>query len=508
MRRCHRVFRRAKWLGAHGRSTPTLALRPRVTCGRVSLTVLSAVSLAFSRQAHAAQVFIVDRAVVFEADVGETNVVDIVGGPSAVTITDSGSRSSAIGMSLDPVNVVLVPGAGCSSRGPTIAVCSARRLDGMHVHAGGGDDAVGLTGVRIKAAAWGGSGNDRLVGGSLDDLLDGGDGGDLLSGGPGDDRLRGRGGPDILDGGDGSDRLVGGRGPDRFDGGPLDLDVASYADRDESVTITLDGKANDGAQGEADNVLTNVDQVVGGKGNDVLRVARTARLSYEDAHLEGGPGNDRILGGPASDHLFGQGGDDRIEGRGGDDLITGGAGADSATGGRGRDFLSGDFGPDVLSGGRGADQLIGGPGRDVLRAGPANDVLYMAHGGGDRANCGTGYDRVVHGAGNLVAGDCEPERRLLPPPVGFCCGEFTVRTVRATARIVDPGRGPRYVVARVSVNARSVGPYTMAMVLVRLFDASQRELSRKNVVLALNRDVRVGNLRVPYRARTAQAHVV
>lgn len=65
----------------------------------------------------------------------------------------------------------------------------------------------------------GGSGRDRLVGGTASDLLDGADGPDSIVGMGGEDLLIGGLGADILKGGAGADVLVGLTDPDRLNGG-------------------------------------------------------------------------------------------------------------------------------------------------------------------------------------------------------------------------------------------------------------------------------------------------
>jgi hypothetical protein len=60
----------------------------------------------------------------------------------------------------------------------------------------------------------GGSGNDVINGNGGNDRLNGGSGADTLNGGAGKDELNGGSGNDILDGGSGSDELEGGSGND------------------------------------------------------------------------------------------------------------------------------------------------------------------------------------------------------------------------------------------------------------------------------------------------------
>lgn len=199
----------------------------------------------------------------------------------------------------------------------------------------------------------GGAGADVLVGSAAANALDGGDGDDVLSG---------RGGNDVLDGGGGADALNG-------DGG---VDAADYSGRRAPVTVTLDGLANDGAEGERDNVAT--EKVRGGRGDDLLEGDRRANI------LDGGAGADLLRGG---------GGADTLRGGAGADALHGGAGADWLLGGSGDDRLSGDAGNDTGDGGAGSDRVLGGRGRDrVAGGGGGNDVVDAGGDAGDEGRPG------------------------------------------------------------------------------------------------------------------------
>jgi Ca2+-binding RTX toxin-like protein len=132
----------------------------------------------------------------------------------------------------------------------------------------------------------GGSGNDTITGSAADNVLVGGAGDDTLTGGAGNDLLDGGTGNDVLNGGDGTD-------------------TATYANAATGVTVSLDGKPDDGVQGEADNVDT--ENVIGSPHDDVL-IGNAGANS-----LSGGDGNDRILGGTGADVLDGGNGDDIIQ---------------------------------------------------------------------------------------------------------------------------------------------------------------------------------------------------
>jgi Ca2+-binding RTX toxin-like protein len=184
---------------------------------------------------------------------------------------------------------------------------------------GPGDDSLegGVGGDPIS----GGGGSDTLLGGDGQDALAGGPGLDELQGEDGDDRLNGAGAPlvgadgaDDLSGGAGDDELHGGAGNDRHDGGlgadrisgEGGRDAVSYEDRGAPITVTFDGEANDGAPDEGDNVLADIEIVLGGAVGDTL--SGDARANVLDAgsgddYLNGAEGPDRIAGGSGTDVL-------------------------------------------------------------------------------------------------------------------------------------------------------------------------------------------------------------
>ena len=149
------------------------------------------------------------------------------------------------------------------------------------------------------------------------EVVTGGDGDDSLTGSPQTNELEGGAGNDTLDGGLGSDSMAGGDG----------TDTATYAARTAPVTVmaTVGGGPIDGEFGEGDNVLGDVENVIGGSGNDSLTGGDAANV------LTGGSGNDDLDGGADADTLAGGDGSDRLQGRGGADVFDGGAGGDTAT---------------------------------------------------------------------------------------------------------------------------------------------------------------------------------
>ena len=190
----------------------------------------------------------------------------------------------------------------------------------------------------------GGAAGDTLIGDASANVLWGGFSGGGLT--DGDDVLDGRGGPDLF---------MGDAGRDTVD----------YSSRTQPVTVTLDGLANDGEQGEADNASADVENVTGGSGADTL-----------------------------TGHPFT-------------------AIANVLAGGPGADTLDGVSGNDTLDGGDGGDSLIGGTGDDVFRA---RDGIV------DALSCGAGADSGPADREDGAAADCEslelPAVEEPAPPTG------------------------------------------------------------------------------------------
>jgi Ca2+-binding RTX toxin-like protein len=154
---------------------------------------------------------------------------------------------------------------------------------------------------------------ENLTGSHGADRLYGTAGADVLIGGGGDDRIDGRGGDDTLQGDDGRDRLDGGAGNDRLTGddgvisgketlyadvllGGTGVDLADYRDDWVPVTVDLDGRSgDDGVKGEHDTVGADVENIIGGHGDNTLT---------------GNAANNIIVGGEGRDVLRGLGGDD------------------------------------------------------------------------------------------------------------------------------------------------------------------------------------------------------
>jgi Ca2+-binding RTX toxin-like protein len=135
------------------------------------------------------------------------------------------------------------------------------------------------------------AGGGVIIGNDLDNVLS--------AGGPtfGGCSISGLGGNDILIGTEGTDTFVGGGGNDTVD----------YSGRSEDLTITLDNQANDGATDENDWIQADVENVIGGDGDDTI-VGNDQRN-----RLDGGGGDDHLTGNGARDVLIGGNGDDTAD---------------------------------------------------------------------------------------------------------------------------------------------------------------------------------------------------
>jgi Ca2+-binding RTX toxin-like protein len=229
---------------------------------------------------------------------------------------------------------------------------------------------------------FGAAGNDSLTGGGSQGIqIFGGAGNDTLAGGSGNDGIFGGLGNDWL-----IDGTVGTTGADVFAGSD-GIDTMDYSSRTAGVTVTLDATADDGEGGtapEQDTVDTDIENIIGGTGSDILFGSASANI---------------IIGGTGADSIHGGAGLDTVSYAPVSGAVTAalpiavdsadfstingtsaGAEADwifgdieNLTGGSGADSLTGNSGPNELVGGGGNDTLIGGAGDDVLEGGAAGN---------------------------------------------------------------------------------------------------------------------------------------
>ena len=261
----------------------------------------------------------------------------------------------------------------------------------------------------LPVEVWGGEGKDQLQtygadnvmldGGGGNDILKGWQSNDTLRGGAGDDEIEGSGGNDHIEAGDGNDSIspdtYNGPGNDYVDGGAgidtVDDWSIPSADYNPPVSVSMDGVANDGRPGEADNVV-NVEKIES-------RVSGT---------LSGGAGDDELRVWANIDE-----GNSTLLGNGGNDKLTAGDYQDNVDGGAGNDVLNAGFGNDVVTGGPGQDTIFA----DATSASCGwysytckipfgNDVVNAKDGEADTIDCGVGNDTATVDAIDTVA-NCE-----------------------------------------------------------------------------------------------------
>jgi Ca2+-binding RTX toxin-like protein len=285
------------------------------------------------------------------AAAGAVNDVIESGDGDAITITDPNGWNAPADPEcvVDGDDVTCTPGGGDSPIADVV-IDLGDGDDSYEFDAAGGvptGSTITVNGEEGVDTLTGDDSNETLNGGPGADVIEGNNGNDVLNGdefgvltggnddvfgGPGADTVRGQGGNDELDGGGGNDSLDGGGSNDKMDGGTgsdtlvgsTGGDTALYDTRSAAVNVSLDGVANDGEAGEADNVGTDVENVNGGSAGDTL------------------------TGSSVANKLKGFGGADTITGGAGNDLLYGGDGGDDITGGTGNDKLYGNDNADTL----------------------------------------------------------------------------------------------------------------------------------------------------------------
>ncbi|MEM6255234.1 MAG: M10 family metallopeptidase C-terminal domain-containing protein [Cyanobacteria bacterium P01_D01_bin.156] len=237
--------------------------------------------------------------------------------------------------------------------------------------------------------AFGGTGNDRITGNNVRNILFGNAGNDFISGGGGDD---------FMDGGTGIDTVD----YRHWDGGGvynLQTEIASFSGYySEEIRNFENIYTGDGA----DIVIgTNgANRIYTGKGNDFISALG---------------GNDYVSAGAGADSIYGGAGNDFIIGGSGDDYMNGGSGVDTVDyrhwdGGGTYNLqtevasFSGYYNEDIINfenihTGDGADIVIGTNDANRIYTNDGNDFI-SALGGNDYVSAGAGADIVYGGAGN------------------------------------------------------------------------------------------------------------
>ena len=316
-----------------------------------------------------------------------------------------------------------------------------------------GASASEIAGVKLKIGepdsienAFGGDGDDTLVGT---------DGDNLLSGGRGDDSLHYSSGNDTIDGGAGVDTLHIAALSTEIEGAFADPYTFLMRQGDENalshvknveffafqdVTYSVSQLIVIYGESDVPVVVETPDEVVVEAPVEAVpepdpvtapepevpteeAVEETPEEPVEDtpeAPVDDTPetgteydrtetgtvGDDQMRGHYGSDDMSGLGGNDTIFGRGGADRIHGGAGDDKLVAGGGDDIVYGGGGEDIINGGDGNDRIFGGADRDRLIGSVGDDSLYGGE-GNDVLRGDDGNDLLVGGAGRdvMLGGD-------------------------------------------------------------------------------------------------------
>jgi Ca2+-binding RTX toxin-like protein len=234
---------------------------------------------------------------------------------------------------------------------------------------------------------------------------------EVVIGSSGDDCIHGTRWAQALRGGPGQDQISGGQG----------IDSADYSDKTAAVTVSIGDDAtnapgNDGVgrgvagDTEGDNVYSDVEEIVGGAGNDTLIGQDRTTANYDPAGgynsrsgqegantLTGGPGNDLLDGKQDADTFTGGEGIDTVTYAGRTSAVVGTVGDENNDDGDATDVNSLTSRGDNIDGT--VEQVIGGPGNDVLRGNGLDNLLEGA-GGNDRISGGSGNDDLRGGEGD------------------------------------------------------------------------------------------------------------
>jgi Ca2+-binding RTX toxin-like protein len=419
------------------------------------------------------------------------------GGPGADTL-DGGLQDDDLEGGTGPD--VIVGNSGKDTASYTASAGVSAHLGGTTGN-GSSLDAPGDTIDATVEGLSGGPGPDTLVGSDNADVLLGNDGVDTVDGAGGNDVLNPGRGADLVvggegrdtasaagsaldttialgvpngsgtaadleaggdtilgdvedaEGGSGNDTLIGSTGANQLEGGG-GFDTASYADRTTGVVVDPDGQPDDGAPGEGDNVLQDVEAITGGLGDDQLTggLATPGTLTLRgfanevvvDRRLDGGPGADVLVGSDnARDFIIGGTGVDQLQGRDRQDILdaSGDAEVDQADCGAGAtDFAKLDL----------VDTQVGCEALQIAAVGRHPTLLIRTSALAGRVL------RIAVSCPRGAAGACEGSLDAAGATASFAVPRGTKRTVRVRLGVATAKRLRK--AGRVQVTATETDP--------------------------------------------------
>ncbi|WP_281401707.1 cadherin domain-containing protein [Microvirga soli] len=255
----------------------------------------------------------------------------------------------------------------------------------------------GRAGIEHMTAT--GSGNIKLTGNDLGNILTGNSGDNILLGGKGEDTLHGHNGNDSLDGGADNDTLTGGIGDDTLIGGAGINSLIGGAGNDTYVVNSASDHIEEMPSDDEDTIV-----VAAALGSFSL----VGYANIENLTAGAGAGNIALTGNDDHNILTGNAGHNDLTGGDGNDSLDGGQGRDTLRGGRGEDTLNGGAGDDTYYDVEDIDTVIDESGTDTLVATVAGTYRAASVIENMKAEIGaTGVHLIGNGAKNTIEGNDE-----------------------------------------------------------------------------------------------------
>jgi len=314
-----------------------------------------------------------------KVDLGSTSeiiILDLSGGPIAPAGAAGGGIYVDLGGSNDQINVLGAKTAekmGCT-------LCSGKECLGL----------ASPTGTDVRITTY--TGNAYTI--DLSDGADSFDKGNCVT-------------PMEIYGGAGADTFLVGsntsQAGDHYHGG-ADIDTISYASRLTAIVAVADGTTPSGdpsGSGEQDVIEADIENIVGGAGDDRLVAAKDSKAKHS---VNGGPGNDTLLssvgssttliGGPGVDTVDYSDRTTGIAATIGDNKANDGATGDADSIGADVENIVGSDFDDVIVGSPQSNIIAAGLGNDTVSGGDGDDTILAS------ASSADGNDTIVGGKGN------------------------------------------------------------------------------------------------------------
>ncbi len=266
-----------------------------------------------------------------------------------------------------------------------------------------------LVGGKGTDKLYGGAGNDKLYGQYDVNYLYGEAGNDTIYGGTGNDKIVGGTGNDILSGGKGVNKFCFEKGDGAdivnstsgasdilefakvnfgklyFEQRDYDLFIYGYGNENDSLTVVNYYKGNSSIK-----TIQTKDKTLS-IAKAIKQSAQIHKNEIEGKHLIGTNGDDTLKGTDRNDVIHGKLGADKIYGYGGNDVLVSFIDA-YIDGGDGDDYLDVDYGFSELIGGKGNDRIIAGGPHNEIYAGDGND--YVSCNYASYVDLGKGDDEI------------------------------------------------------------------------------------------------------------------